>query len=123
VALRRDLFSQVGPPELARMEQSQLSDLAQMYGVGIPDRAGGARAIVLAGDFVADLLSLPTEEVDAVDGVDGVGRARTREASTASTASTRAPGADACAPCSEGNTCADACGRGDAGVDAGVDTD
>jgi hypothetical protein len=88
IAFRRDLFGQVGPPELARLRQRELSDLCIQYGVGRPDRAGGDRAIVLLPEYLADLAAAPDEgEVDDVDAVDASG-ACAREASSASSAST-----------------------------------
>jgi hypothetical protein len=70
VAFRRDLFSQTGPPDLARLGQADLSELCQLYEVGTPDRAGGQRAVVLAASFVRDLLACPADEAEAEAGDD-----------------------------------------------------
>jgi putative DNA primase/helicase len=142
IAFRQELFAQVGPPELARLKQAELSGLSAQYGVGSPARAGGAWAVVLTAAFVGQLLARPADEVDAVDvddpgnvnsnslcpnvvdavdGVDAPHACAGATPSTASTPSTRAPGGHAHASEHHAGAGTYANGDVDVGVDAGVD--
>jgi hypothetical protein len=61
VAVRSDLFAQVRARELGVTGHRQFVALAQLYGVGAADRAGGQRVVVLAGEFLAELSHAPTD--------------------------------------------------------------
>jgi hypothetical protein len=62
VALRRDLFAQYGPRELAALSQRTFARLAEMYGVGTAQRAGGERVIEIAQEFLEALETAPQME-------------------------------------------------------------
>jgi hypothetical protein len=60
IALRCDLFSQVRSRELAALGHRKFAALAELYGIGIADRAGGQRVVVLAAGFLTDVRQGPT---------------------------------------------------------------
>jgi hypothetical protein len=69
VALRVELFAQGPSRDLARLDQRKFGRLAQLYDVGADGecRAGGARCVELAPEFIAELLDRPqlTEQQEA----------------------------------------------------------
>jgi hypothetical protein len=78
VALRVSLFGQFGPPALAGLTQRKFADLAELYGVGAADRACHNRVVVLAQEFLAEVLTGPAAAGDEGTGTEVAG-ARTRE--------------------------------------------
>jgi hypothetical protein len=62
IALRVELFDQVGMRDLARLTQRQFDDLVELYGYGQGGRAGGKRAAILNPDYVAWVRSGPSPE-------------------------------------------------------------
>lgn len=66
IAVNAKLFSQIAFPELRGMTQRQFTDLCQLYNVGLPDRAGGERAVVLHHHRVDELFLEPTNHTDGV---------------------------------------------------------
>jgi hypothetical protein len=68
VALRPELFRQVGGTDLAGLTQRRFAKLAEMYNVGLGQecRPGGrTRAVELTEEFLADLLDRPAMTNDA----------------------------------------------------------
>jgi hypothetical protein len=62
LALRVELFRQLGGGKLASLTQRKFADMAALYGVGSVSescRPGGQRAVELCPDFIADLLDGP----------------------------------------------------------------
>jgi hypothetical protein len=66
IALRVELFTagQIHVPELAKLTQRRFSDLCSLYGIGTPCKvkSGSERAVMLAGDYLADLMDEPDIE-------------------------------------------------------------
>jgi hypothetical protein len=62
VALRADLFAQIGCGTLAKHPQRRFADLCETYAVGTGQecRPGGVRAVELSAEFIADLRCVPT---------------------------------------------------------------
>jgi hypothetical protein len=60
VALRSELFSQLGRRDLTQLSQRKLVALAERYGVGKAGKACGERVLVLRPAYVAQLRSGPT---------------------------------------------------------------
>ena len=60
VAVRSEMFGQVRARDLAGLGHRKFADLAQLYGVGVADRAGGQRVVVLTAAFLAELRLAPT---------------------------------------------------------------
>jgi hypothetical protein len=83
VGMRFGLYAQVG--RAGPDSQKAFSGLAQMYGVGVPDRTtNGKHFLALSRDFIDDLLTGPSDEnSDANSDSDGDApiRARARDAS------------------------------------------
>lgn len=63
VAIRAELFGQLGPRELADMTQNKFGRLSVTYGVGEPDRrVCGRRVVELTPQFIAELRLAPDVE-------------------------------------------------------------
>ncbi len=65
VALRSELFAQMGYRPLSDMGQNRFTRLCENYNVGTPERASGKRAVVLTDEFLHHLLvEFPPDKVE-----------------------------------------------------------
>jgi hypothetical protein len=70
VALRVELFGQFGPRDLAGLSQRKFADLWELYGVGEAQKACHRRVVLLAQEFLAELLTGPEATGDGGTGTE-----------------------------------------------------
>jgi hypothetical protein len=129
MALRVDLFAQLGRRELSDMTQRQFARLCELYGLGVAGKAGGERVVILDPDFVAEVRAAPSPTESWTDGrTDGETHARAREDCAQASKSAQGDTAptdpvdgsvDAASVRPRVRPCAPACGG--VGVDGSVD--
>ncbi len=93
IALRRELFAQLGSPALAKLGK-KFALLCERYGVGkaMEERPCGERAIELFPEFIQDHLSLPPSAlVESAAGVDCRSDCRSSETATGAPREETAP--------------------------------
>ncbi len=81
MALRAELFGQLpGLADLAQMSQRRLTELCELYGVGVRCRVSGgdARAVALTGEYLNGLAAEPIVEEAAPDTPTDAADTRTR---------------------------------------------